>query len=633
MLLHTMRGAGSSFIGKLLLTGLALAFIGWGIAGYLAHQTGAAALTVNGQAISVADLKRAYDTQVKGLTQLLGSQPTPQQLQQFGVTQSVLTEAINRVVLRQTAQQLGLRTSVTALRDEISAMPVFASNGKFDPARYGQLVAQAGLSVPDFEADLAKDLAVRSLAALVQLPTPSAEAMKPLTRLEDASTALQVLTLAPTAVPAVTPTPQQVKDFYTQNPTLFQTAEKRSFSILRIYPADLAGSLTISPQAIQKKYDEAKASFQIPEQRTVLHILFDNEEAAREVAKTIHTQAEFEAAAQAHSLDTGSKDKGGSLGTIAKQDVVPAFADLAFTLPEAKVGGPVKSPFGYHLVWVAKILPAHQATLAEVEEDIKRDLLTTETESTLQDLSNQIADGIAGGQSLQKIGEKLGLKVTHQTLLEATSTVAKADELQAAFAGEQGSPNTDPIAEPNGALLWVETTDIAPAKVPPLETIKADVTAKAAEALRQQALQRLAQTILQQATLQANGQKGSLQAAAQAQHLEANLSTLQLSDVTKTPGWLQPALLDVNALPTGSLLSKPLADDTNTLHLVQVTGRTLPNLDPQQLQTAAGAYAKRAQADLEALLIGHLRQGSKIESNLPLLHQIFPDYIAQEDTE
>jgi peptidyl-prolyl cis-trans isomerase SurA len=61
---------------------------------------------------------------------------------------------------------------------------------------------------------------------------------------------------------------------------------------------------------------------------------------------------DFHELARSHSDDPGSAVKGGDLGWVQAQDVVPAFASAMQGLPEGELSQPVKSTFGYHLIRV-----------------------------------------------------------------------------------------------------------------------------------------------------------------------------------------------------------------------------------------------------------------------------------------
>ncbi len=59
----------------------------------------------------------------------------------------------------------------------------------------------------------------------------------------------------------------------------------------------------------------------------------------------------FQQLAQAHSDDPGSRAEGGSLGMVARGQMVRPFEDAAYTLQPGQLSGIVETPFGYHILW------------------------------------------------------------------------------------------------------------------------------------------------------------------------------------------------------------------------------------------------------------------------------------------
>tara|TARA_B100000029_G_scaffold474146_1_gene516171 strand:+ start:244 stop:1329 length:1086 start_codon:yes stop_codon:yes gene_type:complete len=87
----------------------------------------------------------------------------------------------------------------------------------------------------------------------------------------------------------------------------------------------------------------------VPEVRT-RHILVQEEEQAKKLLKELKGGADFAEIAKANSIDTGTSEKGGQLGFVAENEVVPAFSDAIFNNEPGLLDAPVKSNFGYHII-------------------------------------------------------------------------------------------------------------------------------------------------------------------------------------------------------------------------------------------------------------------------------------------
>ncbi len=94
------------------------------------------------------------------------------------------------------------------------------------------------------------------------------------------------------------------------------------------------------------------------QQVRALHILVPTQEQALEIRKEILTgqnQQEifenFMNAAKKYSKCPSAKD-GGILGWFSKGEMVPEFEQAAFNLPNGQVSEPVKTQFGWHLIYV-----------------------------------------------------------------------------------------------------------------------------------------------------------------------------------------------------------------------------------------------------------------------------------------
>ncbi|CAI2719083.1 Peptidyl-prolyl cis-trans isomerase ppiC [Nitrospina watsonii] len=84
------------------------------------------------------------------------------------------------------------------------------------------------------------------------------------------------------------------------------------------------------------------------------HILVATKEEAEDLKKRIDEGEEFVKLAEEHS-QCPSKKRGGDLGWFGKGAMVRPFEVAAFSAEEGDIVGPVKTEFGWHLIYVYEI--------------------------------------------------------------------------------------------------------------------------------------------------------------------------------------------------------------------------------------------------------------------------------------
>lgn len=81
------------------------------------------------------------------------------------------------------------------------------------------------------------------------------------------------------------------------------------------------------------------------------HILVKTEEEALKLKAEIKTGEDFAKAAMKVSL-CPSGQNGGDLGYFGRGQMVKEFEDAAFSMQKGEVSNPIKTQFGYHLIYL-----------------------------------------------------------------------------------------------------------------------------------------------------------------------------------------------------------------------------------------------------------------------------------------
>src|SRR5690606_17507069 len=94
-------------------------------------------------------------------------------------------------------------------------------------------------------------------------------------------------------------------------------------------------------------------------------------EKIKEIRKKLTTK-NFASIANRETEDPSGKSKGGDLGWFARGRMANEFENVAFSLKPGEISNPVKTDFGYHLIYVEAKKKAVTKKLEDVKEDVAK---------------------------------------------------------------------------------------------------------------------------------------------------------------------------------------------------------------------------------------------------------------------
>jgi peptidyl-prolyl cis-trans isomerase C len=162
--------------------------------------------------------------------------------------------------------------------------------------------------------------------------------------------------------------------------------------------SQISDQTNVTDEDAKKFFDENKDRFGKGETVRASHILFmvkpdateEEEKQQLEAAKKAIARAkkeDFAKLAKELSQDPGSAEQGGDLDYFEKGQMVPEFADAAFSQKVNTVSAqPVKSQFGYHVIKVTDKKPAQPATFEAEKERILTGLKGMKEEQAVNNL-------------------------------------------------------------------------------------------------------------------------------------------------------------------------------------------------------------------------------------------------------
>lgn len=125
----------------------------------------------------------------------------------------------------------------------------------------------------------------------------------------------------------------------------------------------------ISEDDIKKEYENLKKTAGSKEYKA-RHILVLEESEAKSIVAQLKKGAKFDKLASKHSLDPGSKEKGGALEWSMPANFVKPFADALTTLKKGGVSEPVQSEFGWHVVKLDDVRDFNFPPYREVKQNL-----------------------------------------------------------------------------------------------------------------------------------------------------------------------------------------------------------------------------------------------------------------------
>lgn len=258
---------------------------------------------------------------------------------------AVITQLIIEELLNQEAESRGIKVTNKDIDEAINKIVDKLGSKE----NLSKLLKQNNVSINQFKSDLKTQVKIQKLAQAVGN-----------TKVSD----------------------NEVKDFYNKNIDKFTHGEQvRAAHILFMTdPIQLGTEIQndskkeLSNDELTKKIDEK---------------VKEKEDTANKLAKELKTDpTKFSAYAKKYSQDTTTAEKGGDLGYFEAQKMVPEFSKAAFSAKPNTVVGPVKTKFGYHIIYVIDRKTAGTESFDKVKNNLKESLTTEKELKVVDDIVN-----------------------------------------------------------------------------------------------------------------------------------------------------------------------------------------------------------------------------------------------------
>lgn len=308
--------------------------------------------SVDGTPITTKEYSIALNRQIDFFTKMMGgSGMTQKQLEEMGIKQSVLNGLIQQKLMLNTAEQLGIVVSLTEIKNEIKSMPYFKTNEQFDVNLYRNMLQSNGYVPTQFEELVGNDLKQKKLEEFFNSTIVSENSVRDILKFKNNQVTVQGIKIGRQALaPLVSVSEQEIKD-YLNKPE--------------------------NQKNLEASYKDNFATYNKPEEIKARHILIQGEDEAKTLAQANAIKAKintknFADIAKKETQDPSGKANGGDLGWFSAGRMVPEFEKVAFGMKKGEISAPVKTQFGYHIIYVEDKKAAQTKSLDSVKEELAR---------------------------------------------------------------------------------------------------------------------------------------------------------------------------------------------------------------------------------------------------------------------
>jgi peptidyl-prolyl cis-trans isomerase D len=612
-------------------------FVDWGMGSAGRGGEAAWAARVGSTTISVAEFQREYRDAEDRYRQIYGKNFSPELLKMMNLPDQVLNGLIDRRILREEADRLKLQVTDAELTAKIlgfkdrEGRPLFLRDGVFvGEAMYKRMLASIGQSPEAFEAETRDQILLEKLNRFFSnsVFVGDAEVEEDFAARNVKARVEYVLLPPPAAAPGSV-SDAEAEAWFKANPATYLVGEKRKAKYLLVETAKTRAGVHVSDADIQKEYNANAETYRKGEEVKARHILYKadagNDAAAKAKAEAavrkLKGGADFAALAKAESDDPGSKASGGELPPFGRGQMVKEFEEAAFAAEPKQIVGPLKSPFGWHVIQVEEKTPPRVQPLFEVAPAIRARLQEQRAADEAKRLARELSDRVAkiskpSDDDLRKLAT--GVVTFNETEFLGRSDTAAGigsnPEFSAVLFLLKPGEVSPPVATARGEAL-VKLVEVRKPGLPPFAEVRARVVADLARKKQEEA----AVLTLKQAL----AKDGSLEAVAK----DLKLTVVKPEAFGKSgpiPGLgSERALLDAVFGGSAGEVKGPVGLGDRgavALRIVEKTTLDRAALDAQKERIRESLRAQKASRLVQALL-QQQRAERKIEVNREVLRR------------
>ena len=510
---------------------IALVFIFWGVGGYRGSSNSVA--QVNDEVITYEEFQKAYERLANQYRDQFGGNIPKGLLESIDLEGQTLEQLIQRSLLRQGAVKMGILVSDFEVQQAVEKMEAFRSNGSFNVELYQNILSSSGMTPASFEETMRTDLlAGKVIEHLSRFAKLTPLEINDQFAYDNEQVKVEYVSFSGTNFKDKVETgAEQLLTYYDENKENYMTEPQVKLQFLA-FPYDSADKPAISEEDLESFYRANFSRYATPEQRSAHHILFKTSEddsqdvlaekknKAAQILELARSGEDFSELAKQYS-EGPSGPRGGDLGSFSRGRMVKPFDDAVFSLKEGEISDIVETQFGFHIIKLDKIEPAHTRTLEEVKGEIEAEIQAQKSRELAFTLATGAYENIILAGSLDKFSRQSDIPVEETNFFpkkspeKSGSTVKMISNpafLNAAFSLNKGELSSL-VETPQGYAIIYAADKKEPETAPYEEVeeqVRKDYISAQAEAMAEQAAAGMLSALKQEGAGDLSAEAGKL---------------------------------------------------------------------------------------------------------------------------
>jgi len=148
--------------------------------------------------------------------------------------------------------------------------------------------------------------------------------------------------------------------------------------------------ITVTEEEIKKYYQDNPNKFQQPEMVRIRRIIVEDKKEAQDIYKKLTKGEDFAVLAKECSQDIATKSRGGDLGYISPDTLLPQEEERVMILQKGEFSEPIESLFGHIILKLEDRQKAKKFTFQESKERIRELIYATKKNQFANQLMSQL---------------------------------------------------------------------------------------------------------------------------------------------------------------------------------------------------------------------------------------------------